>query len=176
MIDRELQKKWEKKLQSYGLGIDQPMTDNSEGELAQASSMPSVRGDKHPDHARLRTKMDSNDQFLKGGFGIKTIRSLEREIPEWTANNEEVQKVITLAFPRMKRGKVKRYKNKNAQRWASIIHLYYRMGLPQQIVAKELRISEHKLKRTLQSINRTKSGLRTDGKARLDTPPTPHEG
>lgn len=176
MIDRELQKRWEKKLQHYGLGIDQPMTDNSDGELEQASSMPSVRGEKHPDHARLRTKIDSSDQFLEGGFEVKAIRSLEREIPEWALSNKEVQRVLMTAFPKLslieKSRKARKRINK-AGRWMRIIHLYYRMGLPKQIVAKELKMREGTLDTTLRNINRVERGLTVRGEVRKETPALP---
>jgi len=149
MTDKKLQKKWEKRLQRYGLGIDQPMTDNSEGELEQASSMPSLRGAKHPDHARLRTKIDSSDPFLEGGFEIKTIRSLEREIPEWSLNDKRVQKILLTAFPALQKSEPSRAK---ARRWASVIYLYYRMGLPQQVVIRELKMTKPTFKTICQRI------------------------
>lgn len=161
MIDRELQKKWEKRLQHHGLGIDQPMTDNSEGELEQASSMPSVRGDKHPDHARLRTMVDSNDSFITGGFEVKKVRSLEREIPEWALNDIELRKVLLAVFPKLsftppKEKKAKReYQRRieKAGRWVRVIHLYYRMELPQQIVMKETGLTWLAMKGILRRAN-----------------------
>src|SRR5579859_1728966 len=139
MIDKELQEKWEKRLQRYGLGIDQPMTDNSDGELEQVSSMPSARGEKHPNHARLRTKIDSNDQFLTGGFEVKKIRAREHETPEWALSNKKVQEILLKAFPTLHKTKPSRAR---AARWASVIYLYYRMGLPQQVVMRELKMTK----------------------------------
>lgn len=171
MIDRELQKKWEKKLQSYGLGVDQPMTDNSDGELAQASSMPSAREEKHPDHARLRTIVDSNDAFITGGFEVKKVRSLEREIPEWALNDAEVRKVLLAVFPKISftppiEKKAKReYQRRieKAGRWVRVIHLYYRMELPQQIVMKETGLTWLAMKGILRRANAAykKLGKRT---------------
>lgn len=181
MIDKKLQDKWEKKLQKLGLGVYQPMTDNSEGELAEVDSMSS--NTKNPDHARLRTMMDGSDQFLNGGFEIKSVRTIDREIPEWAVNDKEVQRILKTAFPKLslkhptsKKEKVEFKKRiAKAGRWARIIYLYYRMELPRQIVAKEMGLSEPSIKSALQHINNVAKGLTARGNKRSATPPTPLE-
>lgn len=167
MTDLALQKKWEKKLQKYGLGVDQPMTDNSEGELAEVDSIPTSA--KHPDHARLRTQMDGSDQFLIGGFEVKAVRSLEREIPEWAINNEKAQQILLTAFPALNKTKAHRAK---ARRWASVIYLYYRMGLPQQIVMKELGMTKPVFRTMCQRIEAIATTGVPRGKQNATPPPS----
>jgi hypothetical protein len=186
MKNRKLQEKWEKKLQKLGLGVDQPMTDNSEGELAEVQPF-TATNTRNPDHARLRTMMDGNDFFLKGGFEIKKIRSLERNTPSWALNNTKTQQIILTAFPKLTLNPPKGQKAKKAHqkriekagRWVRIIYLYYRMELPRPIVAKELGMSESTLRSTLRNILRVSQGLTVSGETRKSknaTYPAPPEG
>jgi hypothetical protein len=133
----KLEKKWEKRLVRAGLGVYQPMTDNSEGELADASSFKIKRG-VSPDHARLRESIDGGDQFMNAFQVTKVRKKIEREIPEWAMSNERVQKILLTAFPTLHRTKASRAK---AARWARFIYLYFRMGQPQQIVMKEMNLT-----------------------------------
>jgi hypothetical protein len=93
--DQKLQDKWEKRLEKHGLGVDQPMTDNSKGELAEFKKLRA--GD---DYSHLRMMMDGSDRFMEA-FEIKSIRSLDRPIPEWALSNKEVQRVLMTSFPKL---------------------------------------------------------------------------
>jgi len=100
-----------------------------------------------------------------GGHEIKKIRKLqERELTgqkiEWAFNNKRVREILLLAFPNLNINEAQRRK---AGRWARVIYLYYRMGLPRQIIEKETRMSEGALKTLLRNINRVAQGLRADG-------------
>jgi hypothetical protein len=160
----KLQAQWEKRLKKLGLGVYQPMTDNSEGETAPTT------GGETDAYAQLRTGIDGSDLFMEA-FQITKVRTIQREIPEWALSNRKVQQILKTAFPRMT------YKDKRAGRWARIIYLYYRMELPRQIVAREIGITEAHLNRTLQAINWVAAGRRSDGKPRkVVSPPTPREG
>lgn len=151
----ELEKKWEEKLRRVGLGIYQPMTDKSEGEFTQPAQH---HGDsKHnQDYSRLRTFVDGGELFMDG-FEVKAFRSLDREVPEWTLNDKEVQRVLLAASPRLSlTEKNKRNKKRliKVGRWARLIYLYYRMRLPQQIIVKEMNQPWGTLKAILIRLNR----------------------
>ena len=161
-MNKKLQQKWEKKLQKYGLGIDQPLTDNSEGEMADFTPVV-VRGNaKNQDTARLRSSIDSDDLFM-GAHQITKVREREREIPEWVMRNAGLQNILLLAFPRMHTHKKER---KKAGVWARALYLYYRMRLPRQIVAKEMKIELSDLNNIIQRTGFLSQGLTKMGKVR----------
>lgn len=145
---------WERQLEKFGLGIVQPMTDNSEGEMAEVDQ-------------KMRGNMGSNvGHFTPDGlknYQITKVRKIERKIPEWTLSDKGVQRVLLLAFPNLK---TSFKQSKKAGRWARIIHLYYRMKQPSQIVAKELKMKESTLKTTLRNIRRVAKGLTVSGTRR----------
>jgi hypothetical protein len=171
--EEEKKDKLEKRLVRAGLGVYQPMTDNSDGELAEDTSV-SLKAGVSQDHAKLRGSIDGGDQFMDA-FQVTKVRKIEREIPEWVYSMTEIQRVLITAFPRLATlSKELLFKDKNAARWGQIINLYYRMNQPRQIVARELGMTEVDLKRMLLSITRAEKGLRTDGKARVVTPRTPN--
>jgi hypothetical protein len=167
MIDKKLQRDWEKKLEKRGLGIYQPVvTDNSRGETVITT------GGETDIHKQLRKGIDGGDQFMDA-FQIAKIRTIDRELPEWAMNNKRVQEVLLVAFPTLKRTKASR---KKAARWASVIYLYYRMGLPQQVVMKELKLTKPAFKTICQRVEAIiKNGVSRDSKQNA-TPPTPREG
>ena len=165
--DAKLVAKWEKRLKKGGLGIVQPLTDNSEGEIQLSM------GTHDDDLFILRNKIDSGDRFMQA-HQITKVRSKEREIPDWVFDNKEVQRVVLTSFPKLK---VHALQKAKAARWVQLIYLYYRMGLPLQVVAKEMSVSKPLIKRWLQSINRAERGLtNANGKPRRVTSPTPLEG
>ena len=178
--DAKLQAKWERILRERGLGVYQPMTDNSEGEMASVEHKASTKGREGGrgrgndlDFVKLRSKLDGSDGFMEG-HQITKVRAMTREIPEWSLSNAEVQRVLLTAFPNLK---TRFRQGKRAGRWARIIYLYYRMNLPRQIVAKEMKMGEDTLKTTIRNISRVANGLTVMGGKRLHaTPPTPSEG
>jgi transposase-like protein len=165
--DAKLQTKWERRLKKAGLSIAQPMTDNSEGE-----TQVNMAG-SDDEMLTLRKKLDSNDGFM-GGHQITKFRSMEREIPDWVFSNKEVQRVVLTSFPKLATRPRQRAK---AAQWVRLIYLYYRMGLPMQVVARELNVDKSLVKRWLLSINRAEKGLtNADGKPRRVTSLTTSEG
>jgi hypothetical protein len=110
------------------------------------------------DMARLRRKMDGDDGFMQA-HQIKKIRTREREIPAWTLNDAEVQKVLIRAFPLLK---TRAASQKAAGRWARIIHLYYRVQMSNSQVAKEMGEGLNRVKMTLKGIRRVARGRRCD--------------
>jgi hypothetical protein len=157
--EQKLQQKWEKILRDKGLGVDQPLTQNSEGDLAEVEEGP------RDDNARLRKVLDGSDKFMDG-YEIKTVRTIDRDIPDWALNLKEVKRVLLTVFPKISLRPGNKKRNFRAGRWARIIQLYYRMQLPQQIVMKEMGLTEPELKSTLQRMNRAALGLTGKGKAR----------
>ncbi len=118
---------------------------------------------RRKDMQKLRRKMDGDDGFMSA-HQIKKIRTREREIPAWTLNDKEVQKVLLRAFPGL-------HKNpsitKRAGRWARIIHLYYRVQMSNSQVAKEMGGTLSSIKTLLRSIRRVAQNKRArDAKPR----------
>ncbi len=173
---------WETVLESHGLGIDQPITDNSKEpgvlQISEARGRNSQASAKHvnSDWDLLRQIVDGSESFMSHA-GTMKVRTIDREVPEWTLSDARVREILLRSFPKLRKEEKQRSK---AARWCRIIYLYYRMRLPRQIVAKELRISETGLNGHIQRIGWAASGLNTAGKKRsgkkVNSPPTPGEG
>jgi hypothetical protein len=166
MTQNKLEAKWERRLKKYGLGVAQPMTDHSEGEMADVPL-----GVNHPrglseKHMRLRATIDSSDRFMDA-HQITKVRSMDREIPEWALSNKEVQRILLLAFPTLKTNPRQRAR---ASMYNRIIYLYWRMRLPYTIVAREMGMSEVLLKRKIQTLTRLAKGLDNHGVPRKRHP------
>lgn len=156
---------WERVLASYGLGIDQPLTDNSDESATNES--PEAVGD---DFLQLRRKIDKGDRFMEA-HEIKKTRGRDRESPEWTSNNIRVREVLLRAFPKLY---VNQTQKKKAGRWVRVIFLYHRMRLPLQVVAKEMGMTKNALRMLNRSMNWVAQGLRADGSGKRSmTPPIP---
>ena len=163
--------RWEAVLEKHGLGLVQPLTDHDdEGEIVTLPDAPVIeerhrrpnrghRGSIPMLFPKMRHKVDANDAFMSA-FGVKKVRTVEREIPEWTLIDTEVRRVLYTAFPKLDTNVNQR---NSAGKWARIIYLYYRMRLPRQIVAKELRMNKVLLKRWIQKISFAEKGLNTVG-------------
>jgi len=160
-------KYWERQLKKYGLGGYSSgvgggggMTDNSDGEMADTRSSASEQ------FAQLRIRIDGNDNFM-GGHQIMKVQTKERVIPEWAFSNKEVSRILKTAFPKMDAGgRIGKSQRTRAGKWAQLIHLYYRMGLPYQIVTKEMGMDYVLMRRWVQKINFVAKGLTIDGKPR----------
>ena len=157
---RKLHAKWENILKKKGLGVVQPLTDNSDGEMANINLSPTDEMDA------LRKQVDGGDNFMDG-HQIMKIRGLDREVPNWALDDEKVRRLIQDAFPGFKTKKKVRVR---AGHWLRIIQLYYRMRLPQDIVAKEVGITVENLWTTLRDMNRVSRGLTTKNRPRLRKP------
>lgn len=110
------------------------------------------------DMAKLRSRMDGDDRFF-GSHQIKKVRTREREIPEWTLDDKEVRKVLLRGFPSLHKTDAAK---KGAGRWMRLIHLYYRVQMPIQQVAKEMGLNKNATKMLLKSIRRVARGQRAD--------------
>jgi hypothetical protein len=122
---------------------------------------------RRKDMAKLRRKMDGDDGFM-AGHQIKKIRTREREIPEWTLSDEQVQKVLLRAFPGFRKNP---NVAKRAGRWVRIIHLYYRVQMSNSQVAKEMGESLNAVKMTLKGIRRVAKGRRASNTGELGLRP-----
>jgi len=163
--DAKLQNRWEKILKARGLGISQPMTDNSEGNMAQPE--PSKRsfhgnGKDMRKWDTLRNKLDGSDGFMEG-HQIMKVATKEREVPEWALSNKEVQRVLNCAFPKLK---TRAAQKRKAAIWARIIYLYYRMEQPRQVVAREMDLTKEELNHYIQYITFAERGLNLRGRPR----------
>jgi hypothetical protein len=113
--------------------------------------------------ANIRNMMDGGEQFMSG-HGIVKARTYKRRIPEWALSDKEVRKVILRAFPRMKSDSEQRAL---AARWASVIHLYFRVGYTRSQIAEEIGSSTDKIHGVIRSILRVSKGLRANGSGKL---------
>jgi DNA-directed RNA polymerase specialized sigma24 family protein len=110
------------------------------------------------DMAKLRRRIDGDDNFMSA-HQIKKIRTRERDIPAWTLNNKEVQKVLLRAFPNLQNS---RRMAARAGRWMRLIHLYYRVQMSNSQVAKEMGVNLNTVKMALKAIRRVARGRRAD--------------
>jgi DNA-binding NarL/FixJ family response regulator len=116
--------------------------------------------------AQLRNVMDGGEQFM-GGHGIVKARTYKRKVPEWTKSDKAIRKVILRAFPKTTEDPSQR---KAASRWASVIHLYFRLGYTRSQIAEELNSTTLKIHNVVRSILRVSKGLRADGTGVLGAP------
>jgi hypothetical protein len=140
-----MERKWETRLErkllsKKQLALDEPLDNDT---------LTSARRDGD-DYALLRKKFDGDSGFMTHGHQIIKIRSREREIPEWTASNTEVQNLVTKTFPKLKTSK--RHK-KEAGRWVMVINLFYRMNLTYSQIATEMGITPKAVEMILRRIN-----------------------
>ncbi|SRR6266436_1289362 len=160
--EEKVQLKFDKRLEDFGLGVLQPITDNSEGEMSEVAQIQyKSKNNNHGDMVRLRNKVDGSEQFMSGHQLMK-IRSLEREIPEWALNSNKIQEIIERSFPNWRSKKAHMI---SAGRWVRIIYLYYRMQMPLQFVSKEMGMTKNALKMVLKGIRRIVNGRRFDNRA-----------
>jgi hypothetical protein len=109
------------------------------------------------DLKQLRNKIDSNDSFINHGHQIKRIRTRLKDIPDWATNNAKLQTLLLTAFPKLETDPKQR---QGAARWARVIHLYYRFGMPHNHVVAETGISHGTLTSLLRTIRRAANGRR----------------
>lgn len=97
-------------------------------------------------------------------YQIEQARSYRRIQPLWVRNEKKVAALILRSFPKAKTNKGQR---EAAARWASVIHLYYRMGYTRSQIAHEIGSTETKVSGIIRSITRVSKGLRADGSGKL---------
>src|SRR6266850_2038055 len=110
------------------------------------------------DFKRLRAVFGGDSQFMSA-HQIKKIRRREREIPAWTLNDTEVQKVLLRAFPKLR---TNFHQSQQAARWAFIITLYFRMKKSSRDVAHELKTKPKNVELAVARIRRVARGYRAD--------------
>lgn len=115
----------------------------------------------------LRTKIDSNDQFMSGGHQIKKVRVHERKDREWAMSDSKIRDLINLVFPLWRTNPRQRLR---AGRWNRIIHLYYRTRMSSVMVAEEMGVSKNTVRLTLNRMNRVISGRNTSNRGPLKRP------
>jgi hypothetical protein len=106
------------------------------------------------DLKQLRKKIDGSDLFMES-FQIKKIRRPKKNIPSWSLNNEETQKLLLGAFPKLKTNEKQR---RSAGRWGLIIHLFYRANLTSREVSEAVGCTYVAVNAILRSISRRASG------------------
>lgn len=111
------------------------------------------------DLKKLRKTFDGDDQFMSA-FQVVTIRRQPRKFPVWALDNKLTQVIINRAFPNWRKNKTQR---KRAARWARVIVLYYRNGMPFNHVSRELGLEKDHLRSLLRAIRRAAIGQRANG-------------
>lgn len=165
-----LRDRWERILRSHGLGVDQPMTDHGGGMMAHVHHPHPTRSRGYgrgrstdKDVVKLRHHFDTNEVYIPY-HQITAVRQMrDRVIPEWAFSDEEVQRLITRWYPRWRASLRAR---KKAGKLAAVIHFYYRMHLPRQIVRTELRLTRGTFSTIIRGIKFVSQGLTTSGKIR----------
>jgi hypothetical protein len=149
---------WEKVLQSHNLGKRQLNIEDKPEKGKNEDEDNPILNRSHDDNEALRHTVDGDDIFMSG-YQIAKIRTRDRKIPEWTLNDKEVQKVLLRAFPKLHTSPKAAAR---AGRWARVIHLYFRMQMPDSMVANEMGIKINVLWSILIHIRRVAEGKRAD--------------
>jgi hypothetical protein len=113
--------------------------------------------------AELRKSVDGSDNFMTGHRIIKSkgrTRNASRIAPEWARSDVEVRKVLLRSFPKLETDSKQRGR---AARWASVIHLYFRMQESYLEIAQELEITPTAVKFLIRSIKRVAAGKSANG-------------
>ena len=95
---------------------------------------------------------------------VVQARTYKRKKPTWVWNDKKIRDLIVRAFPKMETSRTQR---ESAARWASVIHLYFRMGYTRAQIAEEIGSTTGKIHGIIRSISRVSKGLRADGTGRL---------
>lgn len=109
--------------------------------------------------SQLRKTVGGNETFFQGHQTVGA-RTYAREAPEWTKNDAEIKKLLLKVFPKLATDSGQRA---SAARWASVIHLYYRLGYTRSQIAEEIGSTDVKIHGVIRSIARAYRGLRADG-------------
>lgn len=164
---------WETVLASHGLGVDQPLTDNSDDDASvEPPHIPrnSSLSTRQNDFRYLSQQLDVHDGFMTGHEIKKAKGAQENRVPPgWALDDEKIKQILLRSFPKMQTNEAQR---KKAGRWLRAIHLYYRMGLLRPVVIKELKISFTAWKALIRSIRRAAQGVRADGSGARRHAPT----
>lgn len=107
----------------------------------------------------LKQVLDQSDAFM-GSHRIVRPRTYKRDIPKWTTDNTKVRAVLLNAFPKLATVDNQR---DAAARWATVIHLYFRMGYTRGQIAEELCTTTERVKNVIRSIYRVAAGRRANG-------------
>lgn len=159
---------WEEQLQKMGLGTKELGLEDEFGPPENTGIEQLHAGKPQSDMDRLRTRMDGSEAFMTA-HQIKKVRAFRKNgIPAWVLNDAEVRKVLLRSFPKLHTDIKQR---EAAGRWSRIIHLYYRMQMPNSQVAKEMGITVNVLKMALKHMRRVSRGRRSDNHGKLKHKP-----
>lgn len=111
------------------------------------------------DFNELRQSFDVQDPFMTTGHQIVKMRRGNRETPDWAKNKQEIQKVLLLAFPKMRANATQRIR---AGRWVRALYLYYNTNMTQSQVAEEMGVSPKTVNNVLYRASLVAKGKRTD--------------
>lgn len=112
------------------------------------------------DLRKLRKKFDGDDGFMARGHGIKKVRTRIKDTPVWATNNTLTKALLLSVFPKLRSNTKQR---RAAARWARVIHLYYRVGMPRNHVAAEIGITRETFKSLIRNIRRAARGRELHG-------------
>jgi hypothetical protein len=112
---------------------------------------------------KLRGIVDAGESFSRS-HGVVSPRTYKRETPEWSLNKHAIRVLLLRAFPKLATEDRQR---DSAARWATVIHLYFRMGYTRGQIAEELDTTTERVKGVIRSIYRVSEGRRADGKSPL---------
>ncbi len=160
---------WERVLESYGLGyrsLVQPMSDNGGekegGPVGAFVNRHRFSGSKDKILQTLDSVVGADDRFMQG-HQIKKIRVRERLIPEWTIGDQEIKTILLTVFPKMF---TEERQHQRASIWLRVFYLYYRIGLTEFQVAREIGINRNQVSMTLRTLTYASKGLTKHGKPR----------
>lgn len=113
---------------------------------------------------QLHQSFDPQDEFLNEGHQIVKARAYPRKPPLWAMSDTKIRQLILRSFPKAHTSDTQRAA---AGRWASVIHLYFRMGYTRPQIAHEIGSTTTKVHGIIRSILRVSKGLRANGQGKL---------
>jgi hypothetical protein len=105
----------------------------------------------------LRTKLDSNDNFVRGGHRVMKTAGATRHaarmkrVPVWALDDEKIKQFINCRFPN---AKTDPEQYRLASRMIRLIYLYYRVGATVRAVAEEFKITVGAVESMIHRISR----------------------
>jgi hypothetical protein len=105
------------------------------------------------------------DKWTPGRPGFQPVRARRRRkidgpVPEWAGSNEEIQKLLETAFPRLRTDPRQK---KRADRWALVIYYHYRVGWSQGDIAAHLGLPLHSVRAVIRRAKNVAAGKWANG-------------
>lgn len=113
--------------------------------------------------ARASSVSEYANKNPRPGYQIVGPNDHTGDVPEWAKSDQEVRKLLSLAFPNLDRKQSERIR---AGQWGRVIYLYFRMRYTFSQIAEDMDVKEKFVSNILQKVSYVASGLTASGKPR----------